>query len=244
MEIIKVDGIVIKDIDYKESSKILTILTSKGRLSVIAKGCKAKKSKLRAVCNKFSYGTFNITYRENGPSTLISVDIIDYFKNIMTDISLISYSSYLLELSYWITKDKEAFGLFELLINCLKKINEGLDYVAITNIFEIKALDYLGVLPNINACNICGSVSNIKTISIDKGGYICSDCYINEHIFSSKLIKIVRLFYYADVSKITKLDISEEVKKELDLFINAYYDKYTGLYLNTREFLKNLKKLG
>ena len=49
------------------------------------------------------------------------------------------------------------------------------------------------------------------------------------------------MLYYVDISKISKLDISNETKKEIDTFINEYYDKYTGLYLKTKKFLKSIK---
>ena len=38
-------------------------------------------------------------------------------------------------------------------------------------------------------------------------------------------------------------NISDNVKKELDMFINEYYDRYTGLYLKSKNFIKDLEKL-
>ena len=51
------------------------------------------------------------------------------------------------------------------------------------------------------------------------------------------------MFYYVDISKISKLDISDTIKKELDNFINDYYDRYSGIYLNSKKFLKELENL-
>ena len=52
------------------------------------------------------------------------------------------------------------------------------------------------------------------------------------------------MFYYVDIGKITKLDISDRVKYEINTFIDDYYDRYAGLYLKSKNFLKNLNKLG
>ena len=52
------------------------------------------------------------------------------------------------------------------------------------------------------------------------------------------------MLYYVDISKISKLDINKEIKKELNEFISEYYDTYSGLYLKSRNFLKNLTKVG
>ena len=51
------------------------------------------------------------------------------------------------------------------------------------------------------------------------------------------------MFYYVDISKISKLDISDNIKKELNNFIDDYYDRYSGLYLKSKEFLKNLQNI-
>ena len=50
----RVKGIVLRARDYKESDKILTLLTfEKGKISVKARGAKKAKSKLKAFCQPF-----------------------------------------------------------------------------------------------------------------------------------------------------------------------------------------------
>lgn len=243
MKIIEVEGIIVKDTNYSESSKIINIYTKQlGIIGVIAKGARNMKSKLRAASNKLVYGKFNIYYKEKGLSTLISVDVIDSFKNIILDIKKISYACYILDLTNQVATQVED-NLFSLLLMSLIKINDNFDPQVISNILEIKYLEYLGVKPEIDSCSVCGNKNNIITISGHAGGYICRNCYTNEYIVSDKCIKLIRLFYYVDISKITKLKISENTKKELNTFINDYYDQYTGLYLNSKSFINNLNKL-
>ena len=38
-------------------------------------------------------------------------------------------------------------------------------------------------------------------------------------------------------------ELSEKVKKGVNQFLNEYYDRYTGLYLKSRGFLKDLNEL-
>ena len=66
---------------------------------------------------------------------------------------------------------------------------------------------------------------------------------MGEVIVNIKTIKLLRMFYYVDINKISKLDISDNIKKELNMFIDDYYDRYSGLYLKSKEFLRNLQKL-
>lgn len=243
MTIDKVEGIIINETNYSESSKILNILTKEyGLIGVISKGCRKTKSSLRSVSTKFIYGYFHIYYKKDGLSTLIDVDLIDSFKNIRSDIDKITYLSYITELVDQVSKQTEE-NIFSLYVNSVKKIEEGMDPEIITNILEIKLLDVLGIMPIIDACSLCGNTDDIVTIDVDSGGYVCKNCYTNERIYSDKMFKLIRMFYYVDIEKITKLSISDSVKKELNEFIDNYYDKYTGLYLKSKSFIKNLKKI-
>ena len=51
------------------------------------------------------------------------------------------------------------------------------------------------------------------------------------------------MLFYVDINKITKLEIREETQKEISEFIDEYYDKYAGIYLKSKNFLKNLNKI-
>ena len=239
----RVEGIILSTQDYSDSSKIVNVITKKyGIIGMIAKGCKSIKSNLRSTTDKLTYGYFNIYYKENKLSILSSVDVIDNFKNIKKDINKISYASYLLDLTGQVIKQTHK-DIFDLFISTLIKINEDYDPLVMMNILEFKYLDCLGVMPIIDCCSKCSNKNNIATLSANSGGYICNNCLNGEKILSDKTIKLIRMFYYLDISKITKLEISKEVKNEINSFINEYYDNYTGLYLKSKNFINNLNKL-
>ena len=240
----KIEGIILSSVDYKESSKIINVLTKEyGIIGVIAKGTKKVNSPLTAVTSKLTYGYFHVKYKENGLSTLMEVDVINRFKNIKKDISMMSYSLYLLELSDRVYKHSENNTIYDELIASLKKIDEGYDYQVITNIFELKMLDYLGIRPVVDECVNCGSKHDIVTISSYKGGYLCKNCARGEVIVNIKTIKLLRMFYYVDINKISKLEVSDSIKKELSRFIYDYYDRYSGIYLKSRDFLQSLERI-
>lgn len=244
MKIESIEGIVLSETNYSESSKILNVLTKEhGLIGIMSKGCRNMKSKLRAASRKLIYGTFHIYYKENGLSTLIGVDIINSFSNTMMDLEKISYASFILELSSQVVKQTEESEVFDLLKDSLIKIEEGLNPMAITNILELKYLDYLGVSPSIDACAHCGSNKQIITLSSDAGGYICKECYQNEPIVSEKTIKMIRMFYYVDIKNITKLDVSKEISSEINRFLDDYYDRFTGLYLKSKDFIKKINQI-
>lgn len=239
----EVEGIVISETDYGETSKILNVLTKKyGIIGVISKGCKRLKSDLRSVSDKMTYGIFNIFYKENKLSNLISVDCLNNFKNIKKDIEKLSYAHFLLELSSQVVKQHFGERVYDYLISGLIKINDNFDPLVITNIIELKFLDLLGVMPILDECVVCHTKSSIATISSYKGGYLCNKCRNNEKLVDAKTVKLIRLFYYVDISKISKIDIDEKNKYEINKFLDEYYDRYTGLYLKSKVFLKFVKE--
>ena len=166
----KIEGIVVSEVDYKESSKIINVFSpTVGVIGILARGTKKIKNNLSGVTSKLTYGYFYIEYRENGMSSLMEVDVIDSFKKIRRNIDMISYASYLVELSSMVYKHDNNSEIYNLLIASLKKIDEGYDYEVITNILELKLLDYLGIKPVIDCCVSCGSKAEIVTISSYKG---------------------------------------------------------------------------
>lgn len=244
MKIESFEGIILSETNYSESSKILNVLTNKyGLIGVMSKGCRNMKSKLRGVSRKLIYGTFNVYYKPNGLSTLISIDVINSFSKTIMDLEKISYASFVLDLTNQVLKQTSDDEIFELLRDTLIKIEEGLPPLPLTNIIELKLLSYLGVAPNVDSCCHCGSTKQIVTISSEQGGYICKHCYDNEQLVSEKTIKMIRMYNYVEISSISKLDVSSEVTREINSFLDEYYDRFTGLYLKSKDFIKKINQL-
>ena len=61
----QVEGIIISEKPYGETSKIIQCLTKDhGIIGIIAKGSRNLKSELRSVTTKMTYGIFHIHYKE------------------------------------------------------------------------------------------------------------------------------------------------------------------------------------
>ena len=62
----EVEGIIITERPYSETSKLLTILTREyGLINVMAKGAKRLNSPLRTSTLKLTYAKFNIQYKKD-----------------------------------------------------------------------------------------------------------------------------------------------------------------------------------
>lgn len=235
----EIEGIIIKETPYSETSKIINVYTNEGIIGIMCKGARSLKSQFRATTLKLTYAKFIIYYKENKLSTLKSVDVINSLSTIKNDIVLLSYLNYLTELTEQVVK-QSCDDIYQDFLATILKINEGLDPLIICNILEIKYLDYLGVGLNLDCCVSCNSTKNIVTIDGDRGGYICQNCYQNEPLVEPKTIELLRMYYYVEIKSITNLNISSNAKNEINNFLNTYYDRYTGLYLKSKNFLKKI----
>ena len=237
-------GIIVSETTYGESSKIINVLTEEnGIIGIMAKGAKKVKSKLRSGTEKFTIGVFNVYYHEGKLSKLISVDIVNSLRVIKSDIVKIGYLTYIVELAYQCAKQNSSDKIYNLLISTINKMEENLDPKILTNILEIKLLDYLGVPIELNKCVICSSKKDIITFSNKNGGLICKNCYTDEFIYENKTILMLRAYYYIDINSIKEIDINKKTSDEINFILEHYYSDYTGLYLKSKKFLEEINSI-
>ena len=234
---LKTRGIVLTETPYSETSKILNVLTEDyGLIGIISKGCKNLKNKLRGVSNKMNYCEYSLNYKENGLSTLIEGTTINSFKNIYVDMKKAMYSFYLIDLVSQVLKENNNKAIFNLLVPALTKINDGLSPELISNIIEIKLLDYLGVSLNLEECSNCGNKNDLITIDMASGGVICKNCYQDGYIMNNKALRLMQILKKVDINKLESLEITDdEIFREIDKFIYEFYTSFTGIYIKKKE---------
>ena len=230
-----IEGIILNETNYSETSKILNILTPKyGYISVMSKGCRTIKSRLRGISMKLIYGEFTINYKEKGISNLIEGNLINSLKNIMTDFIIMNYANKCVTIVKNVLKENNNPDIFYILRDSLLKINERFNPKIIYMILSIKLLDYLGVKPDFNSCINCCS-NDILTFDLSIPGSICKNCYQDTYLFQLNTLKLLKLFQVVDISKIDKLNISNnKILEELEYFLKEYYDSYTGIYFKIK----------
>ena len=92
-------GLVLRETETKESDKILTVLTPElGRISVIAKGARSRRSKYTAACQLLAYG--EMTLRRKGEwYYLAEASTIELFDGVRQDIERLALAAYFAELT-------------------------------------------------------------------------------------------------------------------------------------------------
>ena len=236
------EGIVLKETLYSETSKVMQVLTKDyGLISVIAKGALSPKSNLRALTIPFLYGEFDLTYKENKLSVLKGGKLKKLYGSSKNDLKLYAYLSFLSEITYSVLKENNDKEIFKIYKAGLDKLDEGLNYEVIKDIILFKYLNFLGITPNLDVCSKCNNENEFVAIDGKRGGFICSSCYTNERKVSKNFRKIIQRFIDVDINEIKEIKISKEDLSIVDEFLDEYYETFSAVYINSRKFLTMFK---
>lgn len=238
---VEVEGIILKETLYSETSKVLQAITKEyGLVSIIAKGSSSLKSALRPLSLPFLYAKFLINYKENKLSVLKGGKIIKLYGSDIKDIKFYAYMSYLCELTYKVLSENNNKEIFNILKSGLDKMSEGLSYQVIKNIIEFKYLDYLGITPDFSMCQKCFESKTSYAIDGKIGGYVCKDCYKNEIKIPDNFINILNRYKNVKINDIKEIKITKENEKIVNTFLKEYYESFSAVYLNSTKLLEIL----
>lgn len=144
--ILKLNGVIVADKDYREYDKLLTILTQdKGKVSVYAFNVRKSNSKNIGKISLFTFGTFEV--RENQDSLYLeNVILKEEFYDLTKDYENVCYASYFIELaSYVAFENLECDEIIDLLYFAFKALTKGIvDKKLVRRVFELKMIKYQG----------------------------------------------------------------------------------------------------
>ena len=243
----KYEGIVIRTSDYGESDKVVVVYSKEaGKIAGMARGAKKTNSRLASSTQPFTNGYY-VVHTSRGLGGMRQAEIIQSFRGIREDIFKTAYAAYIVELLDRSTGEKEQNPfLYELVLQTLQYIDEDYDPDIITNIFEMKMLNVLGIYPELQKCVLCGNTEAQFGYSIKENGLLCHQCFEREPYFlrvSQQTIKLLRVFYFFDLNRLGNISVKQTTKDELKRVIDMIYDEYSGLYLKSKKFLKQVDHL-
>ncbi|PZD94041.1 DNA repair protein RecO [Paenibacillus sambharensis] len=240
----RVEGIIIRSMDYGEGNKIVTLLTNtNGKVGVLIRGAKKLKSRYGSLSQLFTHGEFAF-FRTSGLGTLSSGEIITSHHRLREELDLMAHASYAAELTDRALQDEEAGSfLFEQLKACFQALEDGKDPAVTIHLYEMKILQAAGYAPVLHACASCGREEGPFVLSPRLGGLLCPRCrYTDPSALrpGEGAIKLLRLLGTMDMRRLGNIQIKTETKAELTESVRALMDYHMGLRLKSRAFLDSL----
>ncbi|WP_248508908.1 DNA repair protein RecO [Sporosarcina sp. NCCP-2222] len=243
----KWEGIILKSIPYGEANKIVTIFTREaGKLTAMARGAKKPASRLSAITQNFTHGSF-LLKTGKGMGSLEQGETIDSMRFIREDLEATAYASYIVELIDKLTEDREATrNVYGLLYEALHAINEEYDPEAISLFVEWKMLPIAGVYPTVHQCANCGATEGEFAFSFQEIGFLCHRCFhIDPYIvrLSPTQLRLIRTFYTVPIEQVGSLKLKKTTKQFMKKIVRTIYDEQVGIRLKSRNFLDQLERM-
>lgn len=187
--IVKTEAIVLKRMNYRDTSRIVRLLTRDfGQISVIAKGARDPRNRLGPLLDSLNHLQV-VFYRKEGRDLhlITQCDSVHRFSMLTSDLERLGPAMTILELAGKVSRDQEdGQSLFSAVVESLRSIDEGCHPSGVLLRFEMRLLSLLGFRPDLRSCVRCdypvGPGSGTKTgkFRLTTDGIVCIPCSRSE----------------------------------------------------------------
>lgn len=174
-----VDGLVLRARDYGENDRLITILTNEGKMTVIAKGARSMKSKIKNLTEPFIYANFELNQKGTSIAWIKGGSINQSFYNLRNSIEKLFLATYICDVANELSGERvDCSDMLRLTLNTLFAImSDKRPLSQIKAVFEIRASAMSGYRPNVDYCEICEEDKTDNTyFDVMNGAIICSEC--------------------------------------------------------------------
>ena len=174
-------GLVLREVNYKESDKLLTVLTAEGgKRTVKARGCRRKSSPLAAAAQLLVYSEMTLfEYRDH--FTLNEAESIRQFWKVRSQLELLALGSYFAEVMEAVAVEgRPDPGALSLILNSLHALDR-LDkpQALVKAAYELRLMCLEGYEPMLDACALCGAPQPEQPrLSVSQGVLHCAGCLV------------------------------------------------------------------
>ncbi|MBR0138607.1 MAG: DNA repair protein RecO, partial [Erysipelotrichaceae bacterium] len=226
---------------YKDNDEILTVLSENyGVISLYGKGLNKIAAKNAAGCQLFSYSEFTFDYNETRSSQVLkSATLKNGFANIRQDYDLMVIASLICEIAKNLPED----DWYQLLYDTMYGLNDLNQPYLILSLFVSVVLKKLGISPEVDECVVCGEKTGIETISVEDGGFLCTQCNRSTHYpkMGRDVLYKFRLVNKGDfnvLDKLLELNVNslEIARLQMEFFIT-----HSGVALKSYRSFQQLK---
>jgi DNA repair protein RecO (recombination protein O) len=247
MSIYKTEAIVLRKRDFRETSIIVDFYTRDfGKLSGLLKGIRLEPEKFASNLELFSYNEIIFYRKRNSALHLVSqCDAKDNYDLIRKDIIKVGITSFMMDLlSAVMPQEDKNEEVFDLTLTCLQELKNQINPDKVMTIFKIKILALSGFKPHFDSCVSCGDrVLGQSKFSLNLGGLLCISCYNKDlsarSIFRGTVASILHI-EKNDFKTNLNLGMNPQIKKELDLILNAFLNFHLERELKSQKVLNKL----
>lgn len=236
---------VLSQNDYKENDALLkTLSLEKGIVTFIAKGLLKNESKNAASCLPFSESTFTYDEKEGSKLQILhSASLKTSHRALREDINKQTIMSVISELTEQFLNDNYdptlAIDIYQGYTQCMNALEQTSKGNHVLAYFLVSGLRWLGVEPQVDECTLC-SETQINSISMEEGGFICSDCQkeIQSQVFTTEFLYAFRIVNKVTPDNFNRYLNYQEPDKTLINYLYDFMKFHTNISLKSWVFLE------
>ena len=241
---LKTDGLVVRQVNYKDNDQILTVLTKEhGLMTLKARGVRSRSSRLKGACQLLAYSEFTV-FENRGFHTIDEANAIQMFPELRTDIELLSLASYFAQVAEVLSQeDMPNPELLSLTLNALYALCRRLCTPELVKAaFELRAACLGGYTPELSGCAVCGDPEPDR---FDVRGCIlcCASCSAGEGLrlpVSPGSLAAMRYLVSCDAKRLFAFRLEGRAAKELCDLTETYLQTQLERGFYTLDFYKSL----
>ena len=241
---INTKGLILREVPYKETSKILTVLTADaGRITVSAKGARRKGSKTAAATQLLCFS--DMTLSENRDRyTLTEARPIEMFEGLRYDLEALALGSYFAQVLEAISdEDMQNPAILSLGLNALYVLSENkYPQELIKPAFEMRLMCISGYSPDLSGCYKCGCEEPEEPVlDIERGAIGCRDCAVAGQSLCPDSLRALRYIASAGAKQIFSFKLEGEAAKRLYSACEKFLLKNAERGFATLDYWKSLR---
>lgn len=243
---INAEGIVLRSVDYKESDKILTVLTrDRGNLTVKASGARRRGSRLASGTQLFCYSEMRL-YEHGGRYSLDECDVRAQFYGLSRDLEKMALASYLAQVLLTQPEDAPQSGdVLRLTLNSFYALEQGLyGQAAVKAAFELRYMALCGYAPDLWACARCGGDDPEGSyIDLRSGQMCCARCGRpagGALFLDGQALRAARYILRCDLKRLFSFRLPPASQAALSAFCEGYLLEKTEQGYKTLDLYKSL----
>lgn len=238
-------GLIIKQSDYGEGNRMLTVFTEKfGIIKAAVYG--VKRANRRSAASQFlSWAEFVLYFGKGEIASVNSLTSLESFFPIQEDLEKLALSSYLADITYCLqAQNLPNPPLLRLLLNTLFVCAYRSESILkAKTVYELRIAAESGYMPSVTRCASCGKEGETEYFSCECSGGICKDCHatLRDDIEMSRAVWHALYYILAsDEKKVFSFAASDEVLKKLNLISERYIAAITEKKFASLDYLKNI----
>ena len=242
----RTQAIVLRQQDYAEADRILTLLTPGGKRSVLARGIRRPTSRRAGHLGLFARVELMLAQGRQ-LDIVTQAESLDAHEGLWHDLLRFTYACYAAELvDHFLPEEDENPAVYDLLAQTLEVLAEGPDLRLWARYFELTLLRLCGYHPEFFSCVLCGQpiAPEANRFDVTQGGLVCPRCAHEApgaRPVSLAAQKVLRYLSTREPQEIAKLALHEATHRELEELLQTFLQYTLERELKSTAFLRQLR---